>query len=267
MGPICRNKTTKEAVVQLPGSILITGASSGIGDALARLYARSGVTLFLSGRNAERLASLAELCKSRGATVHSKIVDVTDSTAMALWIGECDAQAALDLVIANAGVSGGGQGISHGLDATRPILATNVDGVVNTVLPALERMQQRGHGQIAIMSSLAAFRGLPGCPAYCASKAAVKAWGEGLRVRYASDGVRISVICPGFVETRMTADNPFPMPLLMRGDRAATIIQKGLTRNRGRIAFPFGTYAASWLLDILPTNLTDWMVRNLPAKE
>ena len=173
----------------------------------------------------------------------------------------------IGLVIANAGVSGGGQGISYGLDATRPILATNVDGVVNTVLPALERMQQRGHGQIAIMSSLAAFRGLPGSPAYCASKAAVKAWGEGLRVRYASDGVRISVICPGFVETRMTADNPFPMPLLMRGDRAATIIQKGLTRNRGRIAFPFGTYAASWLLDILPTNLTDWMVRNLPAKE
>ena len=253
--------------MQIPNSILITGASSGIGDALARLYARSGITLFLSGRNAERLASLSDICESHGATVNSKVIDVTDSRAMALWIGECDTHRALDLVIANAGVSGGGQGIGHGLDATRQILATNVDGVVNTVLPTLERMLERGHGQIAIMSSLAAFRGLPTAPAYCASKAAVKSWGEGLRVRHAKDGVRISVICPGFVESRMTADNPFPMPLLMQGDRAATIIQKGLARNRGRIAFPFGTYAASWLLDILPTNLTDWMVRNLPAKE
>ena len=253
--------------MQLPNSILITGASSGIGDALARLYARSGITLFVSGRNAERLASLADICKSQGATVNSKVIDATDSTAMALWIGECDAHKALDLVIANAGVAGGGQGIGHGLEATRQILATNVDGVVNTVLPTLERMQERGHGQIAIMSSLAAFRGLPGSPAYCASKAAVKSWGEALRVRYASDGVRISVICPGFVESRMTAYNPFPMPLLMHGDRAAKIIQRGLARNRGRIAFPFGTYAVSWLLDVLPTYWTDWMVRNLPAKE
>ena len=253
--------------MQLPNSILITGASSGIGDALARLYAESGTTLFLSGRNAERLASLADICKTLGATVNSKVIDVTDSMAMALWIDECDAHRTLDLVIANAGVAGGGPGIGHGLDATRPILATNVDGVVNTVLPALERMRERGHGQIAIMSSLAAFRGLPVSPAYCASKAAVKAWGEGLRVRYASEGVRISVICPGFVESRMTANNPVPMPLLMHGDRAAVIIQRGLARNRGRIAFPFGTYAASWLLELLPTNLTDWMVRDLPAKE
>lgn len=253
--------------MQLPGSILITGASSGIGDALARLYARRGVTLFLSGRNAERLASLSDICKSQGAMVNSKIIDVTESKAMAHWIGECDAHTALDLVIANAGVSGGGPEIGQGLDATRPIFATNVDGVVNTVLPALERMQERRHGQIAIMSSLAAFRGLPVSPAYCASKAAVKAWGEGLRVRYARDGVRISVICPGFVESRMTADNPFPMPLLMHGDRAAVIIQRGLARNRGRIAFPFGTYAVSWLLDLLPINLSDRLVRNLPEKE
>jgi short-subunit dehydrogenase len=253
--------------MQSPKTILITGASSGIGDALAQRYARGGATLFLSGRHKERLMSLAATCTNLGATVQSRTIDVTDLKAMAAWVGECDALAPLDLVIANAGISGGGPGIGHGLDATRPILATNVDGVVNTVLPALERMQARGQGQIAIMSSLAAFRGLPGSPAYCASKAAVKAWGEALRVRYAPDGVQISVICPGFVESRMTADNPFPMPLLMDSERAAQIIHRGLARNKGRIAFPFGTYAASWLLDILPTNLSDWMVRNLPVKE
>jgi len=253
--------------MQLPKSILITGASSGIGEALARLYASNAATLFLSGRNAERLQAVADTCESMGATVSSTVVDVTDSMAMARWIGECDTRRKLDLVIANAGVSGGGSGVGRGLEATRPILAINVDGVVNTVLPALERMRERGYGQIAIMSSLAAFRGLPTSPAYCASKAAVRAWGEGLRARYARDGVRISVICPGFVESRMTAGNPFPMPLLMHGDRAALIIQRGLARNKGRIAFPFGTYAAAWLLDVLPTNLTDWMFRNLPAKE
>ena len=251
----------------MPGSILITGASSGIGDALARLYAKDGISLFLSGRNADRLTALADVCGARGATVFSKVIDVTEKEAMAQWINESDSLRPLDLVIANAGISGGAQGIGNGLDATRPILATNVDGVVNTVLPTLERMQQRGEGQIAIMSSLAAFRGLPGSPAYCASKAAVKSWGEALRVRYAREGVRISVICPGFVESRMTADNPFPMPLLMDGDRAARIIQKGLQRNRSRIAFPLGTYASSWLLDVLPTRLSDWLVRNLPAKE
>jgi NADP-dependent 3-hydroxy acid dehydrogenase YdfG len=267
MGSIYCNKTTKEARVRLTKSILITGASSGIGDALARLYAADGITLFLSGRNVERLTSLADICESLGATVHSKVIDVTDSAAMAHWIDECNGTSTLDLVIANAGVAGGGPGIGHGLGATRPILAINVDGVVNTVLPALERMRKRGHGQIAVMSSLAAFRGLPASPAYCASKAAVKAWGEGLRVRYAGEGVQICVICPGFVESRMTANNPFPMPFLMHGDRAARIIQRGLARNRGRIAFPRRTYAASWLLDVLPTILTDWMMRNMPVKE
>lgn len=254
-------------MILLPDSILITGASSGIGDALARLYAQAGTTLFLSGRNAERLSAVAEACRGRGAAVESQVIDVTDPAAMARWVEACDAHRVLDLVIANAGVSGGGPGIGHGLGATRPMLAINVDGVVNTVLPALERMRERGRGQIAIMSSLAGFRGLPSSPAYCASKAAVRAWGEGLRVRYARDGVRVSVICPGFVESRMTADNPFPMPLLMHGDRAAAIIRRGLARNRGRIAFPLATYAAVWLLNVLPTGLSDRMVRNMPAKE
>lgn len=253
--------------MQSPRSILITGASSGIGDALARCYASSGTTLFLCARNADRLNLLANTCERQGATVKPVILDVTDAAAMADWIAASDRRNPLDLVIANAGVSGGAPGIGRGLSATRPILSINIDGVVNTVLPALDRMQERGRGQIAIMSSLAAFRGLPSSPAYCASKAAVKSWGEGLRVRYARDGIRVSVICPGFVESRMTADNPFPMPLLMPGDRAAKIIQRGLARNRGRIAFPLGTYAASWLLDILPSNLTDRLIRNMPTKE
>ncbi|MBT5050560.1 MAG: SDR family NAD(P)-dependent oxidoreductase [Rhodospirillaceae bacterium] len=253
--------------MQSPKSILVTGASSGIGAGLALAYAAPDAKLYLSGRNGDRLAEIADRCRAQGATVATEVLDVTDSAAMADWINRCDGTLPLDLVIANAGVSGGSDGVPGGADGTRRIFAVNIDGVVNTVLPALDRMAGRGRGQVAIVSSVAAFRGLPGAPAYCASKAAVKSWGEGLRVRYARQGLEISVICPGFVESRMTADNPFRMPFLMDADRAASIISRRLARNRGRIGFPFPTYAMGWLLGVLPSGLVDRLTRGLPEKE
>lgn len=253
--------------MQSPKTILITGASSGIGTGLALAYAATGTTLHLNGRSADRLDSVADQCRAKGATVVPKVLDVSDRPAMASWIAECDRGTTLDLVIANAGVSGGSDGVPDGPDGTRRILAINIDGVVNTVQPALDLMIERGHGQLAIVSSVAGFRGLPGSPAYCASKAAVKVWGEGLRVRYARAGVEISVICPGFVESRMTADNPFHMPFLMNADRAAKIIRRGLARNRSRIGFPFPTFFMGWLLGALPSGLVDRLTRNLPEKE
>lgn len=253
--------------MQSPKSILITGASSGIGAGLALAYAGSDTVLYLNGRNSERLTKIAERCRAKGATVSTRILDVSDNVAMTDWINGCDAESPLDLVIANAGVSGGSDGVPGGADGTRRIFAINIGGVVNTVLPALDRMCTRGRGQVAIVSSVAAFRGLPGAPAYCASKAAVRSWGEGLRVRYARQGIALSVICPGFVESRMTADNPFRMPFLMDADRAADIIRRGLARNRGRIGFPFPTYTIGWLLGALPSGLVDRLTRGLPEKE
>src|SRR3546814_12235413 len=99
-------------------------------------------------------------------------------------------------------------------------------------------MRPRRRGQIAIMSSLAAFRGFPGAPAYCASKAAVRIWGEALRGMLGREGIEVSVICPGYVKSRMTAHNDFPMPLLMEAGRAAAIICRGLAANKARIVFP-----------------------------
>jgi short-subunit dehydrogenase len=116
------------------------------------------------------------------------------------------------------------------------------------------------------MSSLASFRGFPGAPTYCASKAAVRVWGEALRGDLSRHGIEVSVICPGFVVSRMTGKNDFPMPLLMSAERAAAIIKRGLARNRGRIAFPFSMYALSWLLGALPPVLTDPLLRRLPKK-
>ncbi len=249
-----------------PVSVLITGASSGIGAALALEFAGPGVRLALTGRDQARLSAVAEACRAAGAEPRVATLDVRDGPALAAWITEVDRAAPLDLVIANAGVSAGTGGNGETESQTRRIFATNLDGVLNTVLPAVAAMRPRGRGQIAIMSSLAAFRGFPGAPAYCAGKAAVRVWGEALRGELHGAGIGVSVICPGYVRSPMTAVNDFPMPLLMDAARAARIIRRGLARNRPRIAFPWPLYAAVWLLSALPPALTDPLLRRLPKK-
>lgn len=249
-----------------PRSILITGASSGIGEALARCYAAPGVTLALSGRDEARLAAVAAACEAAGATITTQAVEVTDAAALKAWIEGCDAAAPLELVIANAGISAGTGDGSETDEQVRAIFAVNQQGVLNTVLPAIERMRPRRRGQIAVMASLASFRGFPGAPAYCASKAAVRVWGEALRGHLAAEGIAVSVICPGFVRSRMTAVNRFPMPFLVEADEAAAIIRRGLARNRARIAFPWQMAAIIWLLSVLPPGLTDRALGRLPGK-
>ncbi len=250
-----------------PRAILITGASSGIGAALAQCYAAHGTTLFLGGRDAQRLDAVAAGCRNAGATAEPESVEATDREASARWLAAADDTAPLDLVIANAGISAGTGGGGESADQARRILAVNVDGVVNTVLPALDRMLGRGRGQIAIVSSLAGLRGFPGAPAYAASKAAVRVWGESLRALHATDGIRVSVICPGFIATPMTAVNRFRMPFLMDADRAAAIIRRGLARNRGRIAFPWQLYGLILLFATLPGPVVDPILRRAPRKD
>jgi len=252
---------------RVPSSILITGGSGGIGAAIARVYAAPGVTLALGGRDAARLERVAEACRAAGAAVGVASADVRDAERLAAWIAEADTRAPLDLVIANAGVSAGTGGSGETEDQARRIFDTNVAGVINTVMPAVDRMRPRRRGQIAIMASLAAFRGFPGAPAYCASKAAVRVWGEALRGHLHGSGIAVSVICPGYVRSPMTAVNEFPMPLLMDAERAARIIRRGLQRDRARIAFPWRLYAAVRLLSALPPGLTDPLLRRLPEKD
>ena len=253
-----------------PKSILITGASSGIGRALALEYSAPGITLFLSGRNLERLQETVNTCQEKGAEVHPKALDVTDREAMKAWIGDCDSHAHLDLVIANAGISGGiagkeGQGETE--DQARQIFDINFNGVLNSIYPAIDLYNSRKRGQIAIVSSLAGYRGLPGAPAYSASKAAVKAYGEALRGSLARNGIQVNVICPGFVVSRITDANKFPMPFLMRADKAARLIRNGLDANRAVIAFPWPTRLVSWLMRILPGRIAVPLLSGLPAKE
>ena len=256
-----------------PKTILITGASSGIGEALAVEYATHDMHLALSGRDEARLAEIRQRCRNKGATIDARVIDVTDAAAMAKWIAEIEDKRPLDLVVANAGVSAGTGGGAEAAEQVRRVVATNIDGVMNTVLPAIDAMLARNpdaskiqRGQIAIMSSLAGFRGIPGAPAYCASKAAVRTYGEAIRGELHHRGIKVSVICPGYIRTRMTARNRFFMPQLMDADRAARIIRRGLRRNRGRIAFPFSMYLLVRLVAGLPMWMIDPFLRVLPKK-
>lgn len=250
-----------------PKSILITGGSSGLGEALALDYAAEGMTLFLSGRNEERLKAVTERCRSLGAEVHMGFIDTSDEEAMSQWMEDCDRVRTLDLVVANAGI-GLGYSTKKDLGAhTKQIFEVNVNGVFNTVHPAIRLMQPRARGQIALVSSLAGYHGTPTAPAYSTSKACVKAYGEALRGLYARHGIEINVVCPGFVKSAMTASNKFPMPFLMETDKAVRALRRGLEKNQARITFPWQLsllYGA--VVRFLPEWLFDRITRVMPSK-
>ena len=250
-----------------PKIILITGATSGIGAALAREYAAPGVRLVLSGRDADRLAAVAELVQAAGAEVETAVVDVTDPQATARWVEAADEAAPLDLAIANAGISGGTHGGGESVTQTNAIFDTNIGGVVNTLHPAAERMAARGRGQIALVSSLAGFRGLPGAPAYSASKAAARAWGDAMRGRMKRQGVTVSVVCPGFIRTPMTDVNQYYMPMLMEVDRAAALIRRRLARGHAMIAFPWPMYLFVRAMAALPRPVGDFIYGRMPENK
>lgn len=242
-----------------PRAILITGASSGIGGALARAYAAPGVRLALTGRNAERLETCAMACRSSGAEVRSAALDVADTHALASWVEAVDGEWPLDLVIANAGITGGlaAGNRSETLADVHRMMSINFGGVCNTLYPVIPAMRQRRRGQLALMSSLAALRGLPYSPAYCASKAALKAYGEALRAWLYPEGIEVTVVLPGFVDTPLAGHVAGPKPLQMTAERAARIIRRRLRAGPARIAFPILMHAGMRVLAGLPANIVD----------
>lgn len=251
-----------------PRCIAITGASSGIGAALARHYAAGGITLFLSGRDAGRLDAVADDCRTRGARVETAILDVTDRAAAVRWAQDADDDTPIDLIIANAGISGGTGGVINGEPAAQAhrIFDVNVMGVLNTIEGAQDRMIARGRGQIAVISSLASFAAWPGAPAYSASKAAVRVYAEALNGALAHTGVTACAVCPGFIETPMTAVNGYKMPFMMDAAKAAALIARGLAAGRVRLCFPLRTYVFAALPGFLPAVWAGWLLGRLPAK-
>jgi len=234
-------------------SVLITGASSGIGAALATAVAAPGTTLHVSGRDLGRLEATAAACRARGATVQPRAMDVRDAAAMEAWIAEA---APLDLVIANAGIGAGADG-----NDTNDIFATNLHGALNAMIPAMTAMRGQAEGpdgirgRIAVVSSIVAFLAVPDSGAYCGSKAAIDIWTVASARSARKAGIQLTSVCPGFIRTAMTARNTAFMPGLMDPERAAAIILRGIAAGRVRLAFPWWMGALARIVGLLPPRL------------
>jgi short-subunit dehydrogenase len=251
-----------------PRSVLITGASSGIGRALALAYAGPGARLGLIGRDPERLEAVAALARQRGAEVDVGRLDVRDQGAMAQWIGAADARRGFDLCIANAGIT---TGLAPGEfyedpAAVRAILGINLIGALNTVEPLIAPMLARGRGQLAFIGSMAGLRGLPYAPGYCATKAAVHAYSESLRGRLEPAGVTVSLVIAGFVKTPLNDSIDAMKPFEISDADAARIIRGGLDRRKAVIAFPWPLHFATRLSRILPVRLVDKILARIAVK-
>jgi short-subunit dehydrogenase len=236
---------------------IITGASSGIGRALALAIARPGAILALIGRDAVRLAEIADACATRGASVHVRAADVRRRDELRATILQFESEHPVDCVIVNAGVSVGTSptGDIESEEDTFALLETNLTGALASALPLIPLMRQRKRGRIVLLSSLAALAPLPDAAAYSASKAALLAYGLAMRERLRGDGVKVNVVCPGFVTTPMAAHYLGWKPFEISPEDAARRILRGLQRDRAVIAFPWPLVFAARFQQVLPEFL------------
>ena len=247
-------------------NVFITGASSGIGEALASVYAARGATLGLFARRDNELARVKAALAP--ASVCTYAGDVRDPAALVSAAQDFIARTgAPDVVIASAGVSRGTL-TSHveDLPVFRAVFDTNVFGMVATFQPFVAPMREAKRGVLAGIASIAGFRGLPGAGAYSASKAAAIAYLESLRVELRGSGVDVVTICPGFIDTPMTERNPYRMPFLMEADVAARKIAMAIDRRKKFYVLPWQMGVLGRALKAAPRSLYDRAVANRPHK-
>lgn len=248
-------------------TILITGASGAIGGALARIYAKPDTTLILHGRNTQSLENIANECKDLGAEVKIVTLDLCNSLAILAWVQDDLIQNNLpDLVFANAGVSSNNS-YSNGeiWENVENVLDVNIKSIFALLHNLIPAMRQSGSGQIVLISSLAAYYGLPNTPSYSASKAAIKTYGEALRV-WLSPTIKVNVVMPGDIKSKMCDEMEGPVGFLMQPDKAAMIIKRGVERNLAKITFPFPVNFGAWILTILPAKLAEWSLKFMGYK-
>lgn len=248
--------------------IVLTGASSGLGAALAAELAAPGVRLLLIGRDAPRLAETAAAVTAKGGEAQTAAIDVADEDAMRAALLAFDAETPIDLIVANAGISLGrdpATGAQRPGDARR-MVETNLMGALHTIEPLIPLMRARGHGRIAVIASIAARRPSADIPVYSAAKAALVAYGEALRSGLRGAGVSVTVICPGFVKTPMADRHHGPKLFEIPAPRAARIIARALRRRRARLTFPWPWAVLLWLDQLLPAALSDWFERHAAAE-
>lgn len=236
--------------------VFLTGASSGIGMALAREYAARGAVLGLAARRADALRALAA---ELGAPCHLYPLDVRDFAALAAAGRDFMTRAGVpDIVIANAGISVGTlTEEADDLQSFRAVLDTNVLGMAQTFQPFVAAMRAARRGRLVGVASVAGIRGLPGAGAYCASKAAAIAYLESLRVELFGSGVKVVTLAPGYIATPMTEKNPYPMPFLMPADAAARSMARHIERGSRFAVMPWPMGVVARLLRLLPRPLFD----------
>jgi short-subunit dehydrogenase len=242
---------------------VVTGASSGIGRALAKVLAEEGARVGLIARRREQLEALAQEIAAAGGTAAAAAADVCDRDQVRAAVEEvCGRLGTVDLLIASAGVGAPTLLNPMNVGDVEKMLRVNVLGVVYTIDAVLPEMLRRRQGHLAAVSSLAAYKGLPGESAYCASKAALNTFMEGLRIQLADQGIAVTTLCPGFVQTPMTEINQFEMPWLLTAEQAARRMVKALHRKRKVYCFPWQMTVLMKLTRWLP----DWLVaRNMAS--
>ena len=239
-----------------PGHVVITGASGGLGAAIARRYAAAGATLGLIARRAQELERFAATCAGACAT-HA--ADVRDSAAMRAAAADFTSQHGVpDIVIANAGVSIGTlTEAPEDEQAFRDVFDINVIGMVNTFQPYIAPMRSRGGGVLVGIASVAGYRGLPGSGAYSASKAAAISYLESLRVDLRGSGITVITLCPGYIVTAMTDKNSYRMPFIMTADEAANKIAVIIEKRKTYAVIPWQMAVVARLMHVLPRFLFD----------
>jgi short-subunit dehydrogenase len=240
-------------------TILLTGASSGIGEGLALALAKKGAVLGLVARREEMLQELAGKCEKAGGVARAYAADVRDESAIAeafqRFIGEFET---IDILIANAGIGGNDESTrTYHPPSVKKVVEVNLMGAVNAVHAVLPKMLEQGHGQLVAISSLAGFRGLPRSAAYSASKAAMTAFFESVRLDVKRKGIDVTIIQPGFIRTPLTAARANKMPYLMELDDAIPHFLKAIEKRKKFAAFPWqlativraGKFMPAWMYD------------------
>jgi NAD(P)-dependent dehydrogenase (short-subunit alcohol dehydrogenase family) len=240
---------------------LITGAGSGLGREMARTLARAGFTVAAIDRQENGLLTLEDELRGEGRALAWEIADVTNAPEMEEKVHLLESRLGpVDLLIANAGIGGDTPAIGLCAEEVANLVQVNLLGLVNTIAPVLQGMIERRRGHIVGISSLASLRGLPGMLGYCASKAGVNAFLDGLRLEVKPHSIAVTTICPGWMRTPMNADMKEPRPALMEVDIAVQYIMTAIRCRRNFLAFPWtlgwGLGALRWLRDWL----SDWLV-------